>query len=164
MVVSKLLVCTQPNHHKTSTALLNPYHRVSLKGNVSKYVSADRGERAEKAGNDRPPLWFYGKSIRASVHSLHGNIPRQRTSAEAAKRRRRQEDAQQRDNKLAQARLAHSCLLFKSHCGAIKALSWKHSRRSAVKVPLSKERHSSEARPLFLTFNPFLPRHHRTVC
>ena len=31
-------------------------------------------------------------------------------------------------------------------CGAIKILSWKHIRQSAVEGPLSKERRSSEAR------------------
>ena len=31
-VVCELLACTQPNRHETSTALWNPYRRVSLRG------------------------------------------------------------------------------------------------------------------------------------
>ena len=32
---------------------------------------AYREARGEKPENDRPPFWFYGVSIRISVHGLH---------------------------------------------------------------------------------------------
>ena len=67
-----------------------------------------------------------------------------RTSDTAAKRTLRQRDAQQRDRRLALARLAHSATC-KYLCRAIRVLSWKHSRQSAVEGRLSKKRRSSEA-------------------
>ena len=40
MVVRELLACTQQNRHEISTALWNPYSRVSSGGDVRKYASA----------------------------------------------------------------------------------------------------------------------------
>ena len=65
-VVRELLACTQPNRHKTSTALWNPYRRVPLRGRRAQ-IRFSRGARGEKTENDRPPFWFYGESIRTSV-------------------------------------------------------------------------------------------------
>ena len=59
-VVRELLACTQPNRHETSTALLNPYHRVSLRGRRAQ-IRFSRGARGEKTENDRPPFWFTEK-------------------------------------------------------------------------------------------------------
>ena len=39
-VVRELLACTQQNRHEISTALWNPYSRVSSGGDVRKYASA----------------------------------------------------------------------------------------------------------------------------
>ena len=44
-VVRELLACTQPNRHETSTALWNPYRRVSLRGDVRNYASAKKKNR-----------------------------------------------------------------------------------------------------------------------
>ena len=44
----------------------------------------------------------------------------------------------------------------KYHCGAIKVLSWKHSRQSAVEGPLSKKRRSSEARQAGFTASIYI--------
>ena len=62
-VVRELLACTQSNRHETSTALRNPYRRVSLRGRRAK-IRFSRGARGEKPANNRPPFWFYGESIR----------------------------------------------------------------------------------------------------
>ena len=72
-VVRELLAFTQPNRHKTSTALWNPYRRVSLRGRRAQ-IRFSRGARGEKPENDCPPFWFYGKSIRTSVHWSHNVI------------------------------------------------------------------------------------------
>ena len=72
-VVRKLLTCTQPNRHETSTALWNPYRRVSLRGRRAQ-IRFSRGACGEKTVNDRPPFWFYGESIRTSVHGSHNVI------------------------------------------------------------------------------------------
>ena len=69
-VVRELLACTRPNRHETSTALWNPYRRVSLRGRRAQ-IRFSRGARGEKPENDRPPFWFYGESIRISVHGSH---------------------------------------------------------------------------------------------
>ena len=69
-VVREFLACTQPNRHKTSTALWTPYRRVSLRGRRAQ-IRFSRGARGEKPENDRPPFWFYGESIRTSVHGSH---------------------------------------------------------------------------------------------
>ena len=66
-VVRELLACTQLNRHETSTALWEPYRRVSLRGRRAQ-IRFSRGARGEKTENDRPPFWFYGESIRTSVH------------------------------------------------------------------------------------------------
>ena len=74
------------------------------------------------------------------------SLARKGTSAAAAKRQRCQEDAQQRNSRLALPRLAHYlAATCKYHCRAIRVLSWKHSSQSAVEGPLSKRRRSSEA-------------------
>ena len=72
-VVRELLACTQPNRHETSTALWNPYRRVSLRGRRAQ-IRFSRGARGEKTENDHPPFWFYGESIRTSVHGSHNAI------------------------------------------------------------------------------------------
>ena len=72
-VVRELLACTQPNRHDTSTALWTPYRRVSLRGRRAQ-IRFSRGARGEKPENDRPPFWFYGESIRTSVHGSHNVI------------------------------------------------------------------------------------------
>ena len=72
-VVRELLACTQPNRHETSTAPWNPYRRVSLRGRRPQ-IHFSRGVCGEKAENDRPPFWFYGESIRTSVHGSHNVI------------------------------------------------------------------------------------------
>ena len=72
-VVRELLACTQPNRHETSTELWNPYRRVSLRGRRAP-IRFSRGARGEKPENDRPPFWFYGESIRTSVHGSHNVI------------------------------------------------------------------------------------------
>ena len=72
-VVRELLACTQPNRHETFTALWKPYCRVSLRGRRAQ-IRFSRGARGEKTDNDRPPFWFYGESIRTSVHGPHNVI------------------------------------------------------------------------------------------
>ena len=72
-VVRELLACTQPNRHETSTALWNPYRRVSLRGRRAQ-IRFSRGARSEKPEKDRRPFWFYGESIRTSVHGSHNVI------------------------------------------------------------------------------------------
>ena len=72
-VVRELLACTQPNRHKTSTALWNPYRRVPLRGRRAQ-IRFSRGARGEKPENDRPPFWFYGESIRTSVFNNTATI------------------------------------------------------------------------------------------
>ena len=72
-VVCELLACMQPNRHETSTALWNPCRRVSLRGRHAQ-IRFGRGARGEKPENDRPPFWFYGESIRTSVHGSHNVI------------------------------------------------------------------------------------------
>ena len=72
MVISKLLKFTQTNRHETSTALWNPYCRVSLRGRRAQ-IHFSRGTRAEKPENDCLPFWFYGESIWTSMRSSHGN-------------------------------------------------------------------------------------------
>ena len=69
-VVRDILACAQPNRHETFTAHWNPYRRVSSRGRRAK-IRFSRGARGEKPENDRPPFWFYGKSIRTSVHGSH---------------------------------------------------------------------------------------------
>ena len=73
-VVRELLACTQPNRHETFRALWNPYIvECPQGGDVRKYASAE--ERAvKKTENDRVPFWFYGESIRTSVHGSHSAI------------------------------------------------------------------------------------------
>ena len=66
-VVREFLACTQSNRHETTTALWNPYRRVSLRGRRAQ-IRFSRGARGENPENDRPPFWFYGESIRTSVH------------------------------------------------------------------------------------------------
>ena len=73
MVVRDILACAQPNYHKTFTALWNPYRRVSSKGRRAQ-IRFSRGARGEKPENDRPPFWFYGESIRTSVHGSHISV------------------------------------------------------------------------------------------
>ena len=73
MVVRELLACAQPNRHKTSTALWNPYRRVSLRGRRAQ-IRFSRGVCGEIPENDRPPFWFSGESIRTFVHGLHNVI------------------------------------------------------------------------------------------
>ena len=63
-------------------------------------------------------------------------LARKGTSAVAAERRHRPEDAQQRDSRIALAFFAQQPA----------STIMKHSRRSAVEGPLSKERRSREAR------------------
>ena len=65
-----ILACAQPNRHETFTAHWSPYRRVSLKGRRAQ-ISFGLGARGEKPENDRPPFWFYGESIRTSVHGSH---------------------------------------------------------------------------------------------
>ena len=72
-VVREFLACTQPNRHEISTALWKPYRRVSLRGRRAQ-IRFSRGARGEKPENDRPPFWFYGESIRTSVHGSHNVI------------------------------------------------------------------------------------------
>ena len=71
-VVRKLLASTQPNCPKTSTALWNPYRR-ELRGRHAQ-IRFSRGVRGEKTENDRLPFWFYGESIRISVHGSYNVI------------------------------------------------------------------------------------------
>ena len=66
MVVRELLACMQPSRHKTSTALWNPYRRVSSRRRHAQ-IRFSRGTRGEKPEIDRPPFWLYGESIRTSV-------------------------------------------------------------------------------------------------
>ena len=56
-VVRELLVCTQPNRHETSTALWNPYRRVSLRGRRAQ-IRFSRGERAAK--NQKTTVRHFG--------------------------------------------------------------------------------------------------------
>ena len=70
-VVRELLAWTQPNGHKTFTALWKPY-RVPLRGRRVK-ICFSRGSRVERTENDRPPFWFYGESIRTSGHGNGNN-------------------------------------------------------------------------------------------
>ena len=72
-VVRELLACTQRNRHETSTALWNPYRRVSLRGRHAQ-IRFSRRARGEKPENDCPPFWFYAESIRTSVHGSHNVI------------------------------------------------------------------------------------------
>ena len=72
-VVRELLACTQPNCHETSTALWKPYRRVSLRGRRPQ-IRFSRGARGEKPENDPSAMWFYGESIRTSVHGSHNVI------------------------------------------------------------------------------------------
>ena len=72
-VVREFLACTQPNRYETSTVLWNPYRRVSLRGRLAQ-IRFSRGARGEKRENNRPPFWFYGESIRDSVHGSHNVI------------------------------------------------------------------------------------------
>ena len=65
-----ILACAQPNRHETFTAHWSPYHRVSSRGQRAQ-IRFGRGARGEKPENDRPPFWFYGESIRTSVHGSH---------------------------------------------------------------------------------------------
>ena len=67
MTVCELLVQTR---HKTSTALCNPYRRVSSRGRRAQ-IRFSRGAHAEKPENDPPPFYFYGESIQTSVHGSH---------------------------------------------------------------------------------------------
>jgi len=73
MVVRDILACAQPNRHKIFTALWNPYRRVSSRGRRAQ-IRFSRGARGENPENDRPPFWFYGESIRTSVHGSHIGI------------------------------------------------------------------------------------------
>ena len=43
---------------------------MSLRGRRAQ-IRFSRGARGEKPENDRPPFWFYGESIRTSVHGSH---------------------------------------------------------------------------------------------
>ena len=70
MVVRDILACAQPNCHKTFTALWSPYRRVSSRGQCVQ-ICFSRGACGEQPENDRPPFWFYGESIRTSVHGSH---------------------------------------------------------------------------------------------
>ena len=72
-VVCDLFACTQPNRHETSTALWNPYRRVSLRGRRAQ-IRFSWGARGEKPEKDRPPFWLYGESIRTSVHGSHNVV------------------------------------------------------------------------------------------
>ena len=65
-----ILACAQPNRHETFTAHWSPYRRVSSRGRRAQ-IRFGRGARGEKPENDRPPFWFYGESIRTSVHGSH---------------------------------------------------------------------------------------------
>ena len=69
-VVCELLAHMQLNRHETSTALWNPYRRVSLRERRAQ-IRFSRGVRSKKTENDRPPFWFYGESIRTFVHGSH---------------------------------------------------------------------------------------------
>ena len=69
-VVRDILACAQPNCHETFITLWNPYRRVSSRGRRAQ-IRYSRGARGEKPENDRPPFWFYGESIRTSVHGSH---------------------------------------------------------------------------------------------
>ena len=69
-VVRDILACAQTNRHETFTALWNTYRRVSSRGRRAQ-IRYSRGARGEKPENDRPPFWFYGESIRTSVHGSH---------------------------------------------------------------------------------------------
>ena len=50
-VVRELLVCTQPHHHETSTALWNLYHRVSSRGRCAQ-ICFSQGAHSENPEND----------------------------------------------------------------------------------------------------------------
>ena len=65
-----ILACAQPNRHETFTAHWSPYRRVSSRGRRAQ-ICFGRGARGEKPENNRPPFWFYGESIRTSVHGSH---------------------------------------------------------------------------------------------
>ena len=56
--------------HIQIATLWNPYRRVSSRGQRAQ-IRYSRGARGEKPENDRPPFWFYGESIRTSVHGSH---------------------------------------------------------------------------------------------
>ena len=85
------------------------------------------------------------------------SLARKGTSAAAAKRRRCQEDAQQRNSRLALPRLAHylaSIVMPSGFCHG-------SSSQSAVEGPLSKKRRSSEAcqrRASLLVYNIILEK------
>ena len=70
MQAGRLLACTQPNRHEPVTTLWNTYRRVSSRGRRAQ-IRFSRGARSENPENDRPPFWFYGESIRTSVHGSH---------------------------------------------------------------------------------------------
>ena len=70
MVVRDILACAQTNRHETFTAHWSPYRRVFSRGQRAK-IRFSRGAHGEKPENDRPPFWFYGESIRTSVHGSH---------------------------------------------------------------------------------------------
>ena len=65
-----ILACAETNRHETFTAHWKPYRRVSSRGRRAR-MRFRRGARGEKPENDRPPFWFYGESIRTSVHGSH---------------------------------------------------------------------------------------------
>ena len=69
-VVRDILACAQTNRHETFAAHWSPYRRVSSRGRRAQ-IRFSRGARGEKPENDRPPFWFYGESIRTSVHGSH---------------------------------------------------------------------------------------------
>ena len=58
-------IATKPSHRFGTLTVECPRG-----GDVRKYATAE--ERvAKKTENDRPPFWFYGESIRTSVHGSH---------------------------------------------------------------------------------------------
>ena len=65
-----ILACAQPNRYESFTAHWSPYRRVSSWGRRAQ-IRFGRGARGETPENDRPPFWFYGESIRTSVHGSH---------------------------------------------------------------------------------------------
>ena len=54
------LLGIRTNRHETYTALWNPYRRVSLRGYIRKYASAEECV-AKKTENDRLPFWLTEK-------------------------------------------------------------------------------------------------------
>ena len=65
-----ILTCAQRHRHEIFTAHWSPYRRVSSRGRRAQ-IRFGQGARDEKPENDRPPFWFYGESIRTSVHGSH---------------------------------------------------------------------------------------------